>query len=377
MKRLALLTIFIFFAAGFLFAQTYDRNLPDLTAKLSCPSSAMAGEKLKNKISVKIMNIGKGVAKDFSVDLVISSDTSIPVKFATYTPNFAEDALLLGGREHVSELKGNSSMGLRLNGANKIPEDIPSGYYYIATVVDPGNIVQETNEGNNVALCKIYVKGKSENPENLPDLVALKAWIKPSTPIAGQKVYLGCDFKNGGTELKGNWELSYVVNGKKVYFQKFGNIPAGATRNPAGWFIPEKPGGYAYTCILDSGAQIVESNESNNMATTKFEVETPSVKPVKPNPIIPKLIVRRCLDSITVKVSADKISLENEYGTGNAMPANYNNVTLKIFYSYIRKNEVFCQYKSKNGDIPNVVYKFKCKNAFKLKSKIHTYSCSK
>lgn len=378
MKRVTLLTILILMAAGFLFAQSYGRTLPDLTARISCPSYAKAGEELKTNISVKIINLGKGTAKDFFVDLVLSSDISVPVKIAVYSPNYTEDVLLRGGREHVAELKGLRSMALRLNGTNKIPDDTPTGYYYIAAVVDSANSVHETNEENNVALCKIYVKGKGEQ-EKLPDLVALKAWIKPPSPVVGQKVYLGCDFMNGGADLKGTWKLSYIVNGKEVYSQKHGDIPSGAKRNPAGWFIPRHPGGYVYSCVLDSGSQIAESNEGNNKAATKFEVSLPPIKPIKPRPIIPNLIVRRCLDSITVKVSADKVSLEKEYGSGNALPVNYNEVKLQLYNSFIRhnKNEVSCQYRSKKGEIPNVVYLFKCKNAFKVKGKPHTYSCKK
>jgi hypothetical protein len=130
---------------------------PDLTCSITCPAESYPGEELDGNISVIVENNGNRAANDFSVDLVLSTDTTIPVDLATYSPNFTEDVLLQGGREHVDSLAAGASLNLTLNGNNKIPEDTPLGDYYLGVVVDPGKTVLESNEANNTAVCSIKI----------------------------------------------------------------------------------------------------------------------------------------------------------------------------------------------------------------------------
>jgi len=132
-------------------------KLPDLAVSITCPSKVYPGEELDGNIKVVVKNVGTAPAKDFFVDLVLSSNAVIPLKFASYSSHFSDDILLKGGREHIKSLAPGASIKLILHGSNKIPDDTPPGYKYLGIVVDPGNNVKEISEKNNIDLCRIKV----------------------------------------------------------------------------------------------------------------------------------------------------------------------------------------------------------------------------
>jgi hypothetical protein len=130
---------------------------PDLTGAITCPTRALPGEELGDRVEVVLNNSGPVSAENFSVDLVLSSDTTIPVELATYSPIFSEDVLLQNGREQVESIAGGSSLDLSFApDGNRIP-CVPAGDYYLGLVVDSGKTVVEANEGNNTALCPIQI----------------------------------------------------------------------------------------------------------------------------------------------------------------------------------------------------------------------------
>lgn len=130
---------------------------PDLTGTITCPGQAGAGEDIRADIQVVIENIEDVTASDFFVDLVLSTDTNIPVQYAVYSENFTEDCLLKGGRTHVQTLSGGDSKDVTVTLSAKIPNDTPLGTYYLGFVADPGKKVAESDEGNNTGLCTIQV----------------------------------------------------------------------------------------------------------------------------------------------------------------------------------------------------------------------------
>jgi hypothetical protein len=136
--------------------QLMRRRKPDFH-KFAGAMTAYPGQELGRRIKVGIKNIGNMAANNFFVDLVLSSDTHIPVKLAAYSPNFQEDVLLKGGRESVSTLAAGGFISLKLNGTNTIPSNTPPGLYYLGVVVDPGKKVTEKNENNNTAFLKLQI----------------------------------------------------------------------------------------------------------------------------------------------------------------------------------------------------------------------------
>jgi hypothetical protein len=132
-----------------------------LTVAIRCPSSAETNQELDKSIAVKVRNTRQTTTENFPLDLVISSDASVPMKLAVFSPTFKEDALLKGGREFVKSLPPGKSLSVTLNGTNTIPADTPPGVYYIGAVVDSSNVVREPNEKNNVATCRMRIGGES------------------------------------------------------------------------------------------------------------------------------------------------------------------------------------------------------------------------
>jgi len=66
----------------------------------------------------------------------------------------------------------------------------------------------------------------------------------------------------------------------------------------------------------------------------------------------------------------------NIYGGAEVDIVNYNQVEVYVTGSLLRNDFVECYYKSKNGDIPNLVYKFACKKGVKGgTSYAHSYTC--
>ena len=143
--------------------------LPDITVavnmKLRRPQPAFAGKGLGlapgvligNQVQIVVKNIGNAKTGEFFVDLVLSSDTRIPVQFATYSPVFQEDVLLKGGRLSVRNLAPGGTQTLNLPGDCRIPDKIRPGTYYLAAVADAGKTVKESNEHNNLATRRITI----------------------------------------------------------------------------------------------------------------------------------------------------------------------------------------------------------------------------
>lgn len=130
---------------------------PDLMGTLECPPEAAAGEQLGSNLGVTVTNEGTWDAGEFLVDLVISSDTTIPVQPANYSANYGEDVLLEGGREGVDALGPGSTQTVTLYGPNTIPADTPAGTHYLGLVVDSTTVVGEYDENNNTANCEITI----------------------------------------------------------------------------------------------------------------------------------------------------------------------------------------------------------------------------
>lgn len=185
-KNLILIVLFIILiSAGMLYSQA------DLRISIKCPGKAVPGQDLKTSLKVFVTNAGNIPASNFSVDLIISSDTFAPMKFAVYTPNHKEDALLLGGREYVSFIGPGKTIAVKLYGNNRIPADTPSGLFYLGAVVDPGNSVRERNERNNMSFCRISIKG-GDSTEARPCGIKFTSMSKNSG-------YPGNTFKMYGT----------------------------------------------------------------------------------------------------------------------------------------------------------------------------------
>jgi hypothetical protein len=135
---------------------------PDLLVSLAVPTAATSGQDIGPMIKLTAKNAGDAPApgtvgaldpaNGFMIDVVLSKDLSVPPGFAAYSPNFAEDVLLKGGRvSNTADLPASGTKAYATGGG--IPADTPTGSYYVCARIDPGGKVAESNEANNVS-CK-------------------------------------------------------------------------------------------------------------------------------------------------------------------------------------------------------------------------------
>lgn len=104
----------------------------------------------------------------YMVDLVLSTDDVVPIDWAGYSAMFHEDVLLRGGRfSRTPDVGFLEPFAFR--DEVPIPADTPEGDYFVCAVVDPGQRIVETAEGNNRDCAEIRVS--AEGPP-LPDFVA-------------------------------------------------------------------------------------------------------------------------------------------------------------------------------------------------------------
>jgi hypothetical protein len=145
-----------------------EAKLPDLTVHIKGPDSAAPGQNIGPLISLTVSNIGSADAKGtesggsgYMVDIVLSSDSVLPVAPAVTSPVFAEDMLLIGGRvSHTSTLTPGASKAYSLSGGAgvSLPKTIKPGKYCLGAVVDPYRVITEKREDNNTSCWAIVIK---------------------------------------------------------------------------------------------------------------------------------------------------------------------------------------------------------------------------
>ena len=151
----------------FLLTGNTTPHAQDLTiAVVNCPKTAKAGQDLKSTLRLLAANTGDTVQKDISVEIVLKNSPLCPDKGrpAAYSQKYFDGVLLRQGREFVT-LEPGKSRTITPYGANTIPLDTPVGRtYYLCAVIDPENLLKETNKDNNCACCPIKIVGAEEGP---------------------------------------------------------------------------------------------------------------------------------------------------------------------------------------------------------------------
>ncbi len=142
------------------------RQLPNLQTNLVGPKSAKRGEDISKLIKVRAFNSGTATAPGtvgtlnptggHMIDVILSKDRALPAGYSTYSPNFSEDVLLLGGRISNTRDLAPSGSETYATGAT-IPLDTPPGLYFLALRIDPGEKVAESNETDNTFFSPIRI----------------------------------------------------------------------------------------------------------------------------------------------------------------------------------------------------------------------------
>ena len=138
---------------------------------------------------------------------------------------------------------------------------------------------------NSLAVPRMVSQPTQTAAPTKPDLKVTRTWLAQYTqnltqyvplssdPVGGQQVFLVCEFENAGADLKGTFRLSWLVDGTQVATTRFGDMPAGMKRNPAGKYtVSVAPGSHRYECLLDADNEVAESNDQNNRTGIGFVV---------------------------------------------------------------------------------------------------------
>ncbi|EMO58355.1 CARDB domain protein [Leptospira santarosai str. CBC1416] len=185
-------------------AKPTESGSPDLIVSLNGVTEVKPGEDVSQKLKVEVSNVGGSLAngsrpgnEGYMVDLILSKDTIVPEGYAVYSPDYKEDGLLGGGRiGNTPDLAAGAHVFVS-EGSNFIPNNVPSGNYFLCARVDAGSKVVESNERNNTTCVPISVR--SNEPQ--PDLIIPRASIYPSGMKcrAGKPMmYITAEVKNIG-----------------------------------------------------------------------------------------------------------------------------------------------------------------------------------
>jgi uncharacterized membrane protein YgcG len=160
-------------------------------------------------VSWGVSNQGEeNITQDFYDSVYISSSPTFDPTNATQLLTFQPES---GG------MNSNSSYSTGDSYFNLPDDEFAPGQYYIFVVTDDGNLVQETNENNNVAMVPITVVGA--------DLTVTSASVQPSSTSNTDTVNLSWTVENvGDAPADYGWSDEYYISTLPVFNSSAVNI---------------------------------------------------------------------------------------------------------------------------------------------------------
>ena len=300
----------------------YYYNLSGIEAAISCvttvpladlavqgasvsPLSTVAGNPVT--LSCSIYNIGAGVATSSNVGYYFSTDATLD----------ATDVLL--GNSTGYALSPGSSNYRSITAT--IPATTAPGNYYILFAGDYLNQVSESNENNNVASVNVTVTPPSV------DLTILQPSVTPTSTAVGTPIYMSCYILNTGNAVATSSSVGFYISTNTTLdasdvlltsqyggpltttysSSRFGTaaIPTGLT-----------PGAYYILFVADYQGQVMETNETNNVASVAITVAPPGVDLIVQQP---SLYYTSTVAGGTVQASASILNQGNVTATSSTM----------------------------------------------------------
>jgi subtilisin family serine protease/uncharacterized membrane protein len=231
---------------------------PDLSvAAFTAPAAAGAGQSVP--LTDTTRNQGGGAAPGSTTQFYLSIN-----------PTFEATDLLLGGREVPALGPGTSETG---PAAVMLPADLASGTWYLFAKTDGPDALEETSEGNNVAVRTIRVG---------PDL-SVSTLSAPATAGAGDSITVGDSTGNTGGGSAGASSTQYFLSANSVL--DAADMPldsrvvpalAAGTSHPGSLVvvIPEgtAPGTWYVIAKSDAEERVSETVETNNIASRTIRI---------------------------------------------------------------------------------------------------------
>lgn len=243
----------------------------------------------------------------YVVDVFLSTDRRGPARYARYDSQFNEDVLLRGGRaSNTNTLAAGRSRTYRVSNT-VLPQNTPSGRLFVCAKVDPGNAVQESAENNNTRCTAINVASPNRRrPDLQVDITAperarrgaeIGARVNVTARNTGRGVARGS--RDGGymidvflssdrvgprgyARYSENYSEDVLLRGGRI--SNTDDLGSGASRaypTPTSAVIPrDTPRGNYFICAkIDSGEQVAEGNENNNVSCAPIRVGKRSRRP--------------------------------------------------------------------------------------------------
>lgn len=238
---------------------------PDLVvSSATAPPSATAGDRIS--ISWSVNNVGSAATwvNSWYDSVYLSASQTLDMNSASRLGTFFHGGTLEPGAGYTQERDVI------------VPGGLASGTYYLFFVADSGGGVVELSDGNNTRRLDIGIQGAPETDH--PDLQVdfLEA---PDTAQAGQTVTVSARIANGGSVdvgKQGWYDGLYLskddfFNGSATSVAQTGHsgpVAAGGTYDTTFRFdLPRDAEGTYYLFVVsDSGANVTEANESNNVS---------------------------------------------------------------------------------------------------------------
>lgn len=143
---------------------------PDLVVRLEAPATAAAGAGIGDRITLTVTNQGTSAAwgttrhtPGYMIDLTLGADQVVSIGLKAYSPHYAEDVLLQGGRVSRTDDLAPASTRRYAVGA-VIPIDTPPGVHFLCAYVDPANAIGESSERNNASCVAVRVLPRVPEP---------------------------------------------------------------------------------------------------------------------------------------------------------------------------------------------------------------------
>ncbi|RLG02369.1 MAG: hypothetical protein DRN54_04670 [Thaumarchaeota archaeon] len=225
--------------------------LPDLAVDLSGPHTVTAGESAT--YTLRVRNLGGSSAHDFTVKFTCGEYVSCNPPSKSWLIQSLEP-----GGEAVLEIEVT----------------FPSaGEYPLTAVVDPDNVIEEEDEGNNHDSILVLA-----SPPPLPDIAirqaAYEITIQYVGEVATSYIYANMTIINLGADVDQSFKCKITIDGSTV-----GEVTVPGLESGKSYFIemqatlPIDVRGMRMRYIADSENVIEESNENNNVGELLIEMD--------------------------------------------------------------------------------------------------------
>ncbi len=210
------------------------------------------------------------VGSAFSTGVYLSSDAGISTS----------DTLLQTVPES-STLSAGDQFGARIFSRQvNVPGSVAPGTYWVGVILDNGNAVSETNEGNNTAAHQITVVGSSSKP----NLKVSGCSVSPDHASSGDTVQLSYRAQNTGSTGAAYFSWGTFISADQT-FDGSDQLVSGLDV-PGGWAAGYDSGTQSVTVPLtglsdgvyylgymaDVGNQVPETNEGDNYCVAQLTV---------------------------------------------------------------------------------------------------------